>query len=222
VGSPASWVNLTLGFRPLGARPPTIASACPSGLIEERRENSMRRVAVVILTLLLTAILASPVSASNVHLKGGPNAEPTFTDLGLKLNAQGDLSGLGNENILITITARGLPTASCTNPAGATQPPGQNPAEVVLTGTEPISAGEIKNGTVHFDVTTAAPVSPIAGAPDCPNPQWTEAITDVAFTSAVITVEQPVGTLVLTISCSFSSPTSNGSVPGSNVSCTQS
>jgi hypothetical protein len=182
----------------------------------------MRRVAVVILTLLLGAVLASPVSASSVHLKGGPNAEPAFDDRGLVLNAQGDLSGLGNANILITLTARGLPTATCTNPAGATQPPGQNPAEVVLTGTEPISAAEIKNGTVHFNVTTAAPVSPIVGAPDCPNPQWTETITDVAFTSAVITVEQPVGTLVLTISCSFSPPTSNGPVPAGNVSCSQS
>lgn len=182
----------------------------------------MRRVALPILILLLTAVLASSVSASSVHLKGGPNAEPTFNDLGLRLNGQGDLTGLGNANILITITARGLPTATCTNPAGATQPPGQNPAEVVLTGTEPISAAEIKNGNVHFNVTTAAPVSPVPGAPDCPNANWTERITDVAFTSAVITVEQPVGTLVLTIRCSFSPATSNGPVPAGNVTCSQS
>lgn len=182
----------------------------------------MRRVSAVILTLVLGVALASTASAGNVHLKGGANAEPDFVDLVVRLNEQGDLAGLGNGNILITITARGLPTASCSNPAGATQPPGQNPAEVVLTGTEPISAEAIKNGSVHFDVTTAAPVSPILGAPDCPNSQWTERITDVAFTSAVTTVEQPVGTLVLTISCTFSPATSNGPVPAGTVSCTQS
>jgi hypothetical protein len=180
------------------------------------------RFAGILIALLAIAVLTAPAATASVHLKGGPNAEPAFDDRGLVLNAQGDLSGLGNANILITITARGLPTATCTNPAGATQPPGQNPAEVVLTGTQPISAAEIKNGNVHFNVTTAAPVSPIPGAPDCPNPQWTETITDVAFTSAVITVEQPVGTLVLTITCSFSPPTSNGAVPGSTVSCTSS
>jgi hypothetical protein len=182
----------------------------------------MRRLAVCILSILFAAGLVSTTSASSVHLKGGAHAQPVFTDLGLTLNAQGELSGLGNGDILITITARGLPTASCTNPAGATQPPGQNPAEVVLTGTQPISAAEVKNGTVRFNVTTVAPVSPIPGAPDCPNTQWTERITDVAFTSAVITIEQPVGALVLTISSSFSPPTSNGLVPAGNVTTSQS
>ena len=37
---------------------------------------------------------------------------------------------------------------------------------------------------------TGPPATPIAGAPDCPNPQWTEAITDVAFTSATIRLFQ--------------------------------
>ena len=64
--------------------------------------------------------------------------------------------------------------------------------------------------------------STIAGAPDCPNPQWTEAISDLAFTSAVITIQQPPGTTVLTVSCTFSPPTSNGPVPGGSVSCSSS
>jgi hypothetical protein len=65
-----------------------------------------------------------------------------------------------------------------------------------VTGGQAIPAEEIKNGTTPFDVTTEPPTSPIPGAPDCPNASWTENITDMAFTSAVITVEQPPGTTV--------------------------
>ncbi len=166
-------------------------------------------------------VVASGALASSVHLKGGSGAKPAFTDNGLTLTAAGQLSGLGFADVLVSMSAVANPTATCTN-GGQHQAPGQNPAAVTVSGSEAIPAGEIKNGNTPFDVTTQPPVTPIPGAPGCPNPNWTEAIVDMSFTSATITVQQPVGTLVLTVSCTFSPATSNGAVPGSTVSCTSS
>jgi hypothetical protein len=163
--------------------------------------------------LSLAGVLGASVAlAASVHFKGGKNAGPTFRDLGLSLRSTGALAGLGNEDLLITLVATGDATATCTNPSGTTQPPGQNPAEVVLTGIDPIPASEIKNGNVSFNVSTNEPVTPVPGAPDCPNAKWTEDILDVSFTSARLIVEQPVGTVVLEVDCEFPGGTDDGNV----------
>jgi hypothetical protein len=170
-------------------------------------------------TLLMALTLAvSAALAANVHLKGGKNAEPAFYDGGLTLNASGELSGLGYEDVLVTIVAQANVTSTCTN-NGGNAAPGQNPAPLTVTGSEAIPKEAFKNGNTPFDVTTIAPPSEIAGAPDCPNPNWVETIDDLAFTSAIITVEQPAGILVLTVACTFDTPTSDGSVPKNQVSC---
>jgi len=184
----------------------------------------MRRLGTVLAFAVAFVLVATGTAyASSVHLKGGKNAEPAFIDNGLTLAASGELSGLGNGDVLVTITATADPIATCTNPGnGVHQPPGQNPAPVTVTGSVSIPESEIKNGNTPFSVETDPPVTPVVGAPDCPNANWTEDITDMRFTSAVITVEQPPGTLVLTVTCGIDPPSSNGAVPGRDVSCTSS
>jgi hypothetical protein len=149
----------------------------------------MKRIVLAILMCSMVVMMAPRALAANVHLKAKPPL--TFTDQGLTLNATGALTGLGNGDIVVALTATGQPTATCTNPAGATKPPGQNPASVTLTGAQAIPGSSIKNGNVGFNVSTGGPPSPVPGAPDCPNSSWTEDITDVAFSSATLTVYQP-------------------------------
>jgi hypothetical protein len=186
----------------------------------------MKRAIIGLAVVLTVGLTATVASAANPHLKG--NNPIAFTDNGLTLTARVSYAGLGNFDTLQNLTATGQPTSSCTNPAGATQPPGQNPAEAVVSGSTAVPAEDIKNGNVTIATVTNPPVTPIPGAPDCPNPQWTENITDMAFTSATITLFQDAnengtfeaGELVLTVNCTFSPATSNGAVPRSGFTCT--
>jgi hypothetical protein len=174
----------------------------------------MRRALVAFVVPILIGLLTTVAWAASPHVKSGPS----FTDNGSTLSATVSYAGLGNFDTTQTLSATGNPTAVCTNPAGATQPPGQTPASVTLTGTTSIPASDIKNGNVSLTTTTNAPASPIPGAPGCPNTRWTETITDVAFTSATIQLSQQ-NSVVVTVSCSFSPPTSNGPVPSSGFTC---
>ena len=168
---------------------------------------------------LLMPLSIAPANAANVHLRGGANAEPSFNDTGLSLSGSGALSGLGNGDVLVTLSATADVTSSCTN-QGGNQAPGQNPAPITVTGSVSIPASEVKNGTTSFSVATVAPAAVIPGAPDCPNANWVESIDDLAFTSITLTVEQPPGTVVLTVTCAVSDPTSDGTVSRNDVTCT--
>lgn len=178
-----------------------------------------RRTSAAILGFIM--VMAGTVIAQSVHLKGGATAQPAFTDGGVFLSAAGSLSGLGNGDVLVTLTAHADVISTCTN-QGGNEAPGQNPAPITVSGSQAIPESALKNGNTPFAVQTVAPVTIIAGAPDCANTNWTEKITDLAFTSAAIAVEQPLGTTVLTVSCTFVPSTSNGAVPRGTVTCTSS
>jgi hypothetical protein len=175
--------------------------------------------AAVFLTLLMGSTAAM---AASPHFKG--RNPISFRDDGTTLTATASYAGLGNFDSLQVLTASGNTASTCTTPSGSNEAPGQNPAPVTLAGTTPVDADDIKNGNVTITTTTVMPTSPVPGAPGCPNSSWIETITDVMFTSATIQLFQDQDangsyeTLVLTATCTFNPPTSNGSV--SSFTCT--
>jgi hypothetical protein len=184
----------------------------------------MRRVTTVAaLFLALMGLTAQSALAANVHFKAKPPL--TFFDNGKTLTVSGALTGLGNGDIRVTITATAQPVAGCVNPgSGEHRPAGQQPAVVQVGGTTDIPNDQIKNGNVPFSVTTVEPTLPsdprTAG---CPGTNWTVVLDDVIFLAVKISVFQdsnpngvfdPPGTLVLGPVCfSLSGPSSGTSGP---------
>lgn len=139
------------------------------------------------LSLFAILFVAAATYAANVHLKSKPPL--SLTDNGLTLSACGALAGLGNGDVTITIVATGDIHTICVSPGG-NEAPGQNPGEVAVLGDVTIPASEVKNGTLKFCVTTAAPATPTPAEAGCPNNNWRVRIADVDFSDATLIVEQ--------------------------------
>jgi hypothetical protein len=133
---------------------------------------------IAVLSLLLIAVTAAVATAA-VRFHAGP----TCTDQGLTLNCTGNVSGLGQEPLTVTISSPATATTTCTNPAGNVAP-GQT-FTFIASGTQTVQVD--KNGRATFNLTTPTPTPP---AGSCPNPKWTANVTDVTFGDVTLTGTQ--------------------------------
>jgi hypothetical protein len=149
----------------------------------------MRSITLFFLTMVAIASIATVgVLADNPHYKRGP----ALVDNGLTATATGTITGLGNGNVIATLSfPNATGTTICTSPGG-NDAPGQNPATPApVSGTA--SLGNPKNGNLSFTVSTVAPPNPASfgpGSAGCPNKNWTARFDNITFGSGTLTIQQ--------------------------------
>lgn len=143
----------------------------------------MQRKIISVLSALLAAIfITSTVFAGAVRLRS------VSFSLG-SLIAEGELTGLGKDNVRVILEASGFPVVTCTN-QGGNQAPGQNPPKVSATGEQLLFGFDLtrRNGKSPFGVETIDPVVLDAVEYGCPNSNWTATIDFIHWTNATIKV----------------------------------
>jgi hypothetical protein len=159
---------------------------------------------VIAAAAVLAVAVAFPATAASPHFKQGgePVCTVTQTADGPSTQCRATLAGLGNEDLLITVSMSGSAVYTCQNKGGNTAP-GQNKV-LVGPAVAPtlIDSDAIKNGNVTF---TTNPTPPL-NAPDevsgaaagCPNGNW-KGVNPVLTVSGIdMVIEQPPGTVIFT------------------------
>lgn len=145
----------------------------------------MKRLIVVLAAVIAMLGMAagSALAQSGHFLTGGGNA-PRCADIGTQVMCTGKVAGLGGTTFEITVTAPGIASVECINPAGH-RAPGQDTAVDVAGSSGPLATP--RNGQFRFSVTSDDP-APLPATPTCPNPQWTPEIVDVTFSNATLSL----------------------------------
>ena len=179
----------------------------------------MRRRLITILVLALGLLLftAQASLAASPHFKKG--GEPVCTVSGSQATSstacKASLAGLGQETLVINVTASGSAVYQCSNNGGNTAP-GQNRVLVgPVTAPTTIPGDQIKNGNVSFTTNPAvltAPATVTGAEAGCPNPNWTGVNPTLTTTNISMTIRQ--GGVLLFSCASASNPNGlSGRVP---------
>jgi len=145
----------------------------------------IRKVGISVAATLILALSATLALAQSGHfLTGGGNAVQCF-DAGTYVECSGKVAGLGGTTFQIDVTASGIASVECINPAG-NRAPGQDTSVTTSGSSGPLATP--RNGQYRFTVETNPPTVP--NTPTCPNAQWTAEVVDVTFTTATLTLRE--------------------------------
>ena len=146
------------------------------------KENIMRRIFIPLAVVAVALVTAGVAVATSGHFITGGGQAPNCRDIGTQVTCTGKVAGLGGTTFEIRISAQGIATVECINPAGH-RAPGQDTAVTVPGTTGPLPTPQ--NGQFRFSITTDDP-EPLPPTPTCPNRQWTPEIVDVEFTTVLL------------------------------------
>lgn len=161
--------------------------------------------------MLFTALLfvfatgLSAAQAASPHFKknGEPVCTVTFSGYTATTTCTAVLAGLGNDDLVATVTTKGTAVYQCRNQGGNVAP-GQNKVLVGPSSSETnIPGSDIKNGNLTLStvpVTLAADPTVSAAEAGCPNNNWIGVNPVLTVTDIYLVIEQPVGTTIF--SCS--------------------
>src|SRR6266702_4925896 len=138
----------------------------------------MKRLLVLLCAPLLMLFFATPAFAARAHFKhgGSPTCTITSSTASASTTCTASLAGLGNGDVVLSLTVSGSAVYQCQNGGGNTAP-GQNKVLIgPATSTTSFPASAIKNGNLTFTTNPAVLTAPttVSGAvAGCPNPNWT-------------------------------------------------
>jgi len=178
----------------------------------------MKRLLILLASFGLFFFASAPIAqAASPHFKRGGEPVCTISASGSSTSTtcRTVLAGLGNDDLVATVTVSGFAVYQCSNNGGNTAP-GQNKV-LVGPATAPtfIDSSAIKNGNLTLVTNPAvltAPTTVTGAQAGCPNPNWTGVNPVLTVTSIGLVIEQPPGTEIF--NCSASNPSGlSGSVP---------
>ena len=164
------------------------------------RANVLRLAVAVVIGITGAVVLA----ASPHYKKGG---QPVCTASGATVTCStGQVAGLGNFDVVVSISFTATQGQLCHNPGNANVVAGQNPATGTGGAAVSIPAGDIKNGTLTVPSISATATITASSAADagCPNPNWTVTLGGpITVTGGTYTFESPPGTVIPSLSFTF-------------------
>jgi hypothetical protein len=167
------------------------------------RANVSRLIVAVVI-----GITGAVVFAASPHYKKGGQPVCTITSIidATVTCSTGQVAGLGNFDVVVSMTFTASQGQLCHNPGNSNVVQGQNPAVGTGGGSVSIPAGDIKNGTLTVPSITGTASITASSAADagCPNPNWTVTLDGpITISGGQYIFQSPPGTTIPTLSFTF-------------------